>query len=410
MTQFLLAWWPLFVLIQLPWIASKVAHTLYMRAKSRLDHATPDTLPETAGQWLERKVAVLGLGVRSIVTDDRAKFSRNAYHIDELKIQLTEDVYFKRDPAFWAIAAHELGHARFRIGQPRLARMIFWLARVEAMLVSLGLALGLGNMLYGLPHVTNVAFVLLAVALGLHVVTIVEEMIASAFAFDALKREAHLTPAHLRNVRVVLFLALMTYLASFAGHAMLLAAWSIVESNTTQVPVVVSTLTTFGAVLVVVWSVIAAMSGVSQLLDLASWSRWPTVRFAFILADAASIVALPSLLWLLWDVRAEPAYAWCVMLAAVAAIRMITGGAALVFSIPFLFVRRFFRDAFRGIEGIGIERSDVFLADVKAGAGLTKAGNAEIERIIKRNSGRSSWVFRLSRVLVLPLLALYWLL
>ena len=182
---------PLFLLLHLPWIANRVANILYARTQSRLDHETPDTLPETAGQWLERKLVALGLDVRSIVTNDRAKASRNAFHPTDQMIQLTEEVYFKRDPAYWAIAVHELGHARFRIRRPRRWSLYVAIGRLKSFLVSLGLSLGLGNMLYGIAHVTDVAFVLLAVALALHVVKIGNEMVASAFAFEALEQEVH---------------------------------------------------------------------------------------------------------------------------------------------------------------------------------------------------------------------------
>lgn len=410
MTSFLQAWWPLFLLIHMPWIASRVAHIMFARTKSRLDHATPDTLPETAGQWLERKLAALELGVQAIVTNDRSKLSLDAFHPAERTIQLTEDVYFKRDPAYWAIAAHELGHARFRLGRPRLSSAFDWCRRIEWVLVSVGLALGLGNMLYGLAHVTDAAFVILAVALGLHIAKIVNEMIASALAFAALEHEAHLTRAHLRTVRVVLFLALSTYLASFVGYALLLKAWPLVEANTTHAPLVLGTLTTFGGVMAIVWSVVVAISALGRFAKSTTRRWWPPMQFVFAVTQVLMLVALPSLLWLLWDARPEPAFALCVMLASVSTIRLITAAAAVMFTLPMLVLRRFLREAFRGIEGIGVERSDVFISDMAAGRELTKAGNAEIERMLKRAATRAKWGGRLITLFELPLLVMYWLL
>lgn len=407
-TNFLLAWWPLFLLIQMPWIATRVAQVAYRRTNSRLDHATPDVLPETAGRWLERQIVALGLRVRSIVTDSRAKRSTNAFHPEERTIMLTEDVYFKRDPVYWAVAAHELGHAQFRIGWPRLTALFTWCGALEALLVSLGLALGLGNMPYGLPHVTDLAFVLLAVALVLHVLEIVEEMVASAIAFASLRRETTLTPAYLRNVRVVLALALSTYVASFVGHAVLLSAWSLIERNTSHGPVAISTLTTLGTAMAIVWSVVVGVMALGAVFDI----RRRSGRLASLVVTVASllsIVAIPSLLWLLWDTRPGAGFAWCVMLAAVPAIRMIAGMASAVFAIPFRIVRRFFREAFRDIEGPGIERSDAFIADRNAGAKLTTAGNAEITRMLERaGGGGPSVTTRLMAALTLPLLVVYW--
>jgi Zn-dependent membrane protease YugP len=410
LTNFLLAWWPLFLLIQLPWIATRVAHLAYTRTNSRLDHATPDVLPETAGLWLERQIVALGLRVRSIVTDSRARRSTNAFHPIERTIMLTQNVYFKRDPVYWAVAAHELGHAQFRIGWPRLTSLFTWCETVETLLVSLGLALGLGNMPYGLPYVTDVAFILLALALALHVLEIVEEMIASAIAFTALRREPTLTPADLRNVRVVLALALSTYLASFVGHAVLLGAWSLIEHNTSHGGVELSTLTTLGHTMAIVWSLVVGVMAVTSVLDIRGRSS-QVVNLTVTVAAVLSMVAIPSLMWLLWDARPGAGFAWCVMLAAVPAIRMITAIASAVFAIPFRIVRRFFREALRGIEGPGVERSAAYIADLKAGEKLTAAGNAEVARMFERAGATGSTVLsRVIAALTLPLLVVYWIL
>jgi Zn-dependent membrane protease YugP len=406
-TNFLLAWWPLFLLIQLPWIATRLAHLAYARTNSRLDHETPDLLPETAGRWLERQIVALGLRVRSIVTDSRARRSTNAFHPEERTIMLTEEVYFKRDPVYWAVAAHELGHAQFRIGWPRMTALFAWCRTVETLLVSLGLALGLGNMPLGVAHVTDLAFVLLAVALVLHLVEIVEEMIASAIAFAALRRETTLTPAYLRNGRVVLALALSTYLASFVGHAVLLGAWSLVEGNTTHGPVALSTLTTFGTAMAILWSVVVGVNALALAFDVRGRSG-KLVNATVWVAALATILASPSLLWLVWDARSGAGFAVCVMLAAVPTIRLFASAASAVFAIPFRIVRRFFREALHGIEGRGVERSDAFLADAKAGAKLTVAGNAEVARMFARAATGTNWLSRLMAALVLPLLVVYW--
>jgi Zn-dependent membrane protease YugP len=409
LTNFLLAWWPLFLLIQLPWIATRVAQLAYSRTNSRLDHETPDLLPETAGRWLEQQIVALGLRVRSIVTDFRAVHSTNAYHPDERAILLTAEVYFKRDPVHWAIAAHELGHAQFRIGYPKLSAVFGWCRSLERLLVSLGLALGLGNMVYGLAYATDIAFVTLAIALGLHVVEIIEEMIASAIAFADLRRETTLTPAYLRNARIVLVLALSTYLASFVGQAVLLGAWSLVERNTSHGPIEASTLTTLGSALAIACSAVLGLGALSWLFSLGKIGG-KVLRTILMAAHLASIVASPVLLWLLWDARVTEGFAWLVMLAAVPTIRMYAGVASTVFSIPFWIARRFFRDALRGIEGLGVERSAAYLADAKAGEKLTSAGNAEIARMFARGRTSTNLAARVMAALVLPLLVAYWLL
>jgi hypothetical protein len=172
---------------------------------------------------------------------------------------------------------------------------------------------------------------------------------------------------------------------------------------------VVGTLTAFGGVMAVVWSVVITIGAVGRFLNPDHW-RSRGVHVVFGWASVLMLVAIPSLLWLLWDARPEPAYALCVMLASVSTIRLVVGLASVVFTIPMIAVRRFFRDAFSGIEGLGVERSDAFVADVAAGYKLTVAGNAEVERMLKRANTRPTWGLRVVTPLVIPLLVMYWLL
>src|SRR4029077_14864166 len=95
-----------------------------------------------------------------------------------------------------------------------------------------------------------------------------------------------------------------------------------------------STLTAFGHGVLVVASAI----GFAFPFTLGAM-RW---RRAYALAAVVVVswfVAFPTLVWLLWDLRAGTAYAWCVLLAFLPLVPAIVALAKL----PFAAVVRYFR-------------------------------------------------------------------
>ena len=64
----------------------------------------------TAGEWLQEEVSRRALPVRVLVAPSE-KEGVDAFMPRARIIRLSRTSYMKRDPAHWAIAAHELGHA-----------------------------------------------------------------------------------------------------------------------------------------------------------------------------------------------------------------------------------------------------------------------------------------------------------
>jgi Zn-dependent membrane protease YugP len=397
--SFLATWWPVLLLIHLPNIALVVATTAYTRVKHRLDHAVPDTLPQTAGQWLDAELAAIGLASR--VTAIPADKSLNAYFIAAHTIVLDKQTYFKRDPVYWAIAAHELGHAQFKVTRPKLAVAFELGDRIKGALTTLGLGLALGNMLFALPGVTTAAFVCLTVALVFCGLDLADEIVASRFAMRALRKSAALTPTHLVSARTTLMFALLTYMTAFAALAVLLTQWHVVVHMTSP-HVGTSTLTAFGHGALVVASAIGfafpfAMLGSKRLRGLLGFISMVTVL--------SWIVAFPTLVWLMWDLRGGTTYAWCVLLAF---LPLAPAVVALV-KLPLAVVVRYFRHLGSMLEGPGIESSDVYRADLQAGTLAMHAGNAAYERMRKTLGARPIRALTLLYVLLyLPLLCAYW--
>ena len=113
----MLLWCLLAVWVCAPLLVNELVVALYRRVKRRHAGTVFDDLPTTAGEWLRARLgaaaehAPAAPPVRAIVTDDRAPFTSNCYHVGRRTIQLTDDTHFAAGPTAWAVAAHELGHA-----------------------------------------------------------------------------------------------------------------------------------------------------------------------------------------------------------------------------------------------------------------------------------------------------------
>jgi Zn-dependent membrane protease YugP len=209
-------WLPVFALLHMPMFLNTMAYVIAMRVRSRFDRNIPDDLPITAGEWLREQLASIS-SVGGIVTDIDS--STDAYHTTDRIIELTDKTYFKSDPVFWAVAAHELGHAVFR-------RRHRWVDGVSIATMSVGrisssLAMGLlaAFFLYANPSVRTACVTLFAVALASKAFGLVDEMYANWFAYRALQREDRLQPHHLRAVAWVLATSFLTYFAAVIGYA-----------------------------------------------------------------------------------------------------------------------------------------------------------------------------------------------
>src|SRR5690606_12317372 len=127
-----------------------------------------DDLPLGTGEWVRRQIERLGLGDHLRVVampGDRSQI--DAFLPDGSLIQLSEETFFKRDPSFWAIGAHELGHA-LTYRRSLLVGAVLKTARgLSQLATSAGAAFLLANVLYGSPLVGGIALALLLLGLGL---------------------------------------------------------------------------------------------------------------------------------------------------------------------------------------------------------------------------------------------------
>lgn len=363
-----MTYWPLLLLLHAPRLAQSIALVIAKRVRSALDHRIPDDLPQTAGEWLAARLAVLRIGVDAVVTD---KYP-DAYDPRAKLIQLRDTTYFKPDPVYWATAAHELGHARIRAERP----VIGWLRRATNIYVGPLFAVGVASitayMLSGSPLANHLAFACFAVAAALHVFVLLDEALASIHAYRELRGIGHRGA-----ILAVLTTSFFTYLATYGSYALLLTQWSLLDAA----PPARAELTVIGWIVAVV-------------LSLASIAAW--------LLDRGPLRWLPIMLLLplVWNVI-DPAYAWCVIAAVLVSAPAVTALVHLPFAPAYVLV-----DLVIGkFRGRGIDETARYRRLRALGDRAVAAGNARLEARFVRRHPAWRWL----RLGYLPLLVAIWL-
>lgn len=422
---FLDDWWPFFFLIYLPRFMRLGSRLVFALVQSRFDHRFPDELPQTAGEWLEDRLAENGLSgeVRAVAVDGNGILSIDGYLPREGVIQLTAETYFKKDPIYWGIAGHELGHALFRRRHRVLDAISSVAGWVKWALATFGLAAIVGNVLYGLPQVTSVAYQCLIGALILDVLVLVDEAFASVLAARLLSRESVLTPVHVRGARLCLVAAFMTYFSAFASHAILLTQWGrLVEligaGRFAQVAEPLQGWRFALMVAITIGGLIFAAVVIKQILvpprdHIARENKlvMSSGGCAVPLMKVVWEILLLALLYLVWDLSAEPIYWWCVLVAFIPALGWVFWLLSLPLAVIFRWMRRVQE---RMVERYGrIEDSLTFRDAKRKGEHKTKRGNETVMRILAHALNHPPLGTRLAglaKLLYLPLIVAYWLL
>ncbi len=386
----------------------RVAITRSMR---RLDESHPDDMPLTAGEWLAREIDRLGLRrrVRTVVTDRGAKLSLDAYHPFQGVIQLSAETHFKRDPMHWAIAAHELGHAQLHIAWPRLGRVTIAALFLKRTLIATAVALVIGNVAFALPHVTDAALVLFAACIALHGFVLGDELVASVYAMDLLRRTPGFGPSHVRSARRMLALAFSTYAVGFLARALLLTQWPLVVELTRD-PMVppLATLTTSGTVLAAALSIVLVVAALTRVLV-----KLVKLPDRVLLVGAVAMLlarpALVALLLLVWNTHADPGFAWWVMLALIP----VQGYFVFALMLPMALLDVLVLDRLTRRWVVDItHRTTQLLRDYEAGRAQRRVGNLAIAELFEKAQTSPPLEHRLLQVLHLsyiPLLIAVWL-
>lgn len=415
MVAFFLDWWWLFGLVVLPQVFNAIAGLVARVVASRLDHYIPDDLPMTAGQWLEQQLAAGGIRVAAVRSEG---LMEGAYIEPSRLILLNKASYFKKDPVFWAVAAHELGHAQMEQRHPVLSTLIWFGKWLRWLFATAGLAIVLGNVLYAIPAAFEIAFYCLTAAIGLEACVLVDESAASRGAMRLLRDSNMLTKRHLRAARVVLVFAFGTYLSTFVAHVVLLSQWHWVYD-------VIGSGRFDGIAEPLAWwwvAVVGAITAASLVhaffVYLAIYKPSPVhvdhdgrrvdLSFFHTVVHLLWNAVILALIWLLWDRSESSAYQWCVIVAFVPVVYMALASIRIVFS-PMMMALSYANSTLLAKYG-HVHASDEYVdaideQAVERGAKVAQAAKQELDN----NPTFGQRLLQLSRLAYLPLVVAFWL-
>lgn len=298
-----LAAWPVMALTFLPALLVIVA-TLVFRGYRPLIEAP---LRDSAGTWLGRTLKQRGLGVGVAALPRGQNTSGSFFHPSGM-IVLGEDVHGEHTARAYATAAHELGHAIFHMRGRWVGRAMFAARQYARGFFNVGIGLLLGCTLVGGAGMRMVAFAVLALAVVLQALVVVDEAIANATARRVLRDElgdgeqVTIARGHMRR-------AFATYAALLVGYLFTLAvAPSLLATIGDGVLVPGAPLAGTSRTIATVISVASVLGAVIVLRNIIV----PT-KGAAILVSAIALLWTPLLTVLVWDQSTVPA--WTIVMA-----------------------------------------------------------------------------------------------
>lgn len=317
--------WQVWTLTLVPAAFVIVAGTVFRAYQPLIDAP----LRDSAGVWLRKTIdrtRVFGITVAAVERAERG--CGNFFHPASKTIVLDEDVHGEHTARAYATAAHELGHAIFHDDHPWLSSVLLAARGNANTCFFYGVGLLFGTVIAGDTHLRVLAFALVALAVVLHALVVVDEAIASTKARDFLRDDlgdadqGRIARRHLHGALATYVSVLVAYVvplaaapwisdgnagvivpgAPLAGAAALLAdigAWIVIAGAAAAVVYVVvpnrtgsAALSTLTVVLALCWTPLLA----TLLCDQSSVPRW-TIALA-------TIPAWSFLVWpLLWAVR-----------------------------------------------------------------------------------------------------------
>jgi len=211
----LAVWWPILVIVAIPHTLGLWMVLVFRGHLNHLDKKYPDAFDEHAGHWIKERIAALGLAEEIEVGKAREPLHKglDAYLPLQNKIVLGHKTYDKQDPTFWAIAAHELGHALDFRARPLMRPLSLGSRIATRNLLSWANIVLLGNIFIGWAFASEVWWFLLIGALVTGAVVLVDEAIASRIGLRILGEDERITDAMMVDMKRHLGLAFGTYLA-----------------------------------------------------------------------------------------------------------------------------------------------------------------------------------------------------
>ncbi|TVQ89550.1 MAG: hypothetical protein EA397_15035 [Deltaproteobacteria bacterium] len=216
--------WPLVLLAALPFLLTAGVTTVFFVVHRAVASRRPEELAMTTEAWVERTLHKQGLTHVRVGPVPPGSPGVDAFWPSARYIALKPATLTRCDPTFWAIGAHEIGHALH-------ARHPFW---GPLFTMGRGLSLGLDRLLaaallagalVGGPWVATAIAIALVLALAANLVVLLDEGWASLTALRLLREGGDLSKSQVARAIASLIAALGAYVGGFLGKlAVLLAA------------------------------------------------------------------------------------------------------------------------------------------------------------------------------------------
>ncbi len=342
--RFVEVWWWLVLLVLAQGLVRLVVVKGALGVRRVLDRRIPDDLPQSAGEWVGAQLQRLGLaGEISASPVPRGAGAGDSYFPGARLIGLAGDTWFKHDPAFWAIGAHELGHALTY--RTRLLGVVFVGARVWAAgCIGLGTSLILINMLFGSPLASQLARTAWLAGVGGGVIVVIDEAIASLTAMHLLREDGRLSRTHMWAAAASLASAWFSYAGALAAQVIVVVYYDRIAAHIEQHHLTFEAGESLGtaasafAVVASLLLILYALALVRRVVQPRSHTEVMAAKEGAALeqlADAAAQLALCGLLLLVWD-RPDPSDSFVLAFALAAyAARSTLGLLTLPFAIVF---------------------------------------------------------------------------
>lgn len=235
-------WWPIIVAATLPHTLLQASGFALQWHFNRLDRKYQDVLDEHAGYWIKGRVAAAGLADEVEVGKTKEPFLRglDAYWPLHHAILLGDKTYDRQHPTYWAVAAHELGHAIDFRARPLLLPLSIGSRATYRLFVFWANSVLLGNILFGWSVASDLWWFLLVGALVTGAVILVDEAVASRIGLKILAEDDRITAPMIRDIKRHLLLAFNAYFGTVFGVFLVFlgAEWlsAYVETHAVFVP------------------------------------------------------------------------------------------------------------------------------------------------------------------------------